>query len=171
MPEAKILQSYAFFVREGVASSARETRPSSFSSYGIGTVMSVQPRNTSQKIVIERAIGGMWRVWDVKREEDKQEFTLTVGELTEQFWKLLNRANPTLAAGTANFVPGSAQTCKGWLQIQTVDEAGNRQNTLELWVDVEITTQDLGRGVIQAQLEVTKIYSTLNSGTVENITY
>jgi hypothetical protein len=171
MSDSKFVQNYVYFVREGVASAAREVKPSSWTAYQIGTVTNLTPRHTGGKIVIDKPIAGVWRDWDVKRETDKLEISITVAELSADFWKLVWHANPTLSAGAANYVPGSLMTAKGWLQVQQYSDAGVIQNTVEIFCDAEIETQDFGRGIIGATWNVTKLYSTLNSGSFANLTY
>lgn len=171
MAKAKLLTAYAFFVRDAAPDAARETKPVSFTGYGIGTVDTCTQRSPTEPIRVERPIGGKWRVWDVIQERDDLEFTLEISELTEQSWKLLMNTDTTLSGGGANFTPGSAGTAQGWLQLQYVDENGDRNNTLEIYANLRIATQTVGRGKIMATIEVVKLYSSENSGTLENITY
>lgn len=171
MPAPKLIQTYALFVREGVSSAAREVKPASFTGASLGTVTDIAWNNEFEEHVFDKPIGGRWVDYDVICERDRLLFTLTIAELTPDFWKLLRAANPTLSAGGANYVPGSQLVSKGWLQVQQYTDGGARNDTLELFSHIKVETQEFGRGLIQARLTGRKLYSTLNSGTFENLTY
>jgi hypothetical protein len=171
MPAPKLIQTYAFFVREGEGGAARESKPSSWNNYSLGTVTDLNWTNELDEIVFSKPIGGRWVDHDVIAQRDRQTFDLTLSELTPNFWKLLRAANPTLSGGTANYTPGETLVTRGWLQIQQYDNNGQRQDTVEIFCHLAITAQTIGDGLIQARLTGRKLYSTLNSGTFENLTY
>jgi hypothetical protein len=171
MSDSKFIQNYVRFVREGVASSAREVKPSSWSAYDIGTVTNLTPRDLGTDTPVDKPIAGVWRTWDMKHEEDKLEISITVSEINAEFWKLVWQANPTLSGGAANYVPGSTLVTKGWMQVMQYNDAAALNNTVEIFCHVKIQTQDFGRGIIGATWNVTKLYSTLNSGSFANLTY
>lgn len=171
MAAPKLIQTFAFFVREGVLSAAREVKPSSWTAAGMGTVTDVSYANEFDEQVHSIPIGGKWVDYDVVCERDRLTFTLTLSELSQDFWKLVRGANPTLVAGASNYVPGSQTVTKGWLQVQARDQNGDLQDTIELFCSLRIETQALGKGYIVARIAGRKLYSTLNSGSFANLTY
>lgn len=171
MPEAKLSQTYVFFVREGVAGAARETKPSSWTAYALGTVTNYSNSTPNDPIVVDRPVDGRWVDYDVIVERDRQTGTLTISELSAELWKLVGRTNPTLSSGAADYTLGDSTQVKGWMQIQIRDQNGELQNTIEMFCYVEIETQDYGRGTVTATLSFRRLLSTLNSGSFANLTY
>jgi len=171
MPAPKLLQTYAYFAREGEGGAARETKPSSWTGFSLGTVTDLNWTNEPDEIVFSKPVGGRWVDQDVIAQRDRQTFDLTLSELSQNFWKLLRADNPTITGGAASYVPGRTMITRGWLRLEQFDNAGLRNDTVEMFCHLTITTQTIGDGLIQARLSGRKLYSALNSGTFENLTY
>lgn len=170
MPEAKIFQHRAYFVRESSGVSDADNKPTFSASDAIGVVNSSTHRNENDFQVFDKPVGGTWVDSEVKASRDRETFTLEVGQVSELFWELVRNVNVTLSGGAASYVPGSKSVHKGWLQIVTVDDDGDTVDTLERWCHIYIDTATIPKGqLVTATINGRKLYSTENAGSFANI--
>lgn len=166
MPAPKLIWTYAFFVR----SDDSTTKPSFTAAHSLGTVTNVDYDVQDDEVVFEKPIDGRLRDVEVLAQRDRELVTLTISELTPEFWKILRGTNPTLSGGAASYVPGSTLITKGWLQVQQYDEDDQLLDVVDRFVRIKLRPQSFSTGLATATFECRKLHSALNGGAFSNIT-
>lgn len=172
MPEPKLIQTYAMFLRESAGVADRDTKPTLvLSTHGIGTVISAEYRHEDDEEVFDKPVDGRWVDYEVYPQRDRELFTLELSELSELFWKLLRRTNPTLSGGSATFELGAALKTKGWLAVVAQDDNGDTIETVYRYCSLKISSHTFPKtGLVTARIEGRKLYAgALNSGAWSNI--
>lgn len=172
MPEPKLIQTYAMFLREAAGVADRTNKPSlSLSTHGIGTVTSAEYRTEDEEEVFDKPVDGRWVDYEVYPQRDRELFTLELSELSELFWKLLRRTNPTLSGGAATFELGAVPKAKGWLAVVAQDDNGDEIETVYRYCALKISSHTFPKtGLVTARIEGRKLYAgALNSGAWSNI--
>lgn len=170
MPKASLLHTTAYFQREGSGSSRTEKPGTWNDSHGIGVVVEVEHRIMRENEVFDKPIGGKWVDYNVIPNRDREEFTLTMSELSLLFWQLLRGT----AATSGSYTPGAVAIARGWLKVQTHDQdsyAGTPLDVIDRWCHLDIETFTVPKtGIVQARIVGRKLYSTLNVGSFGTIT-
>lgn len=172
MPEPKLIHTYAMFLRESAGVADRSNRPTlSLATHGIGTVISAEYRTEDDEEVFDKPVDGQWVDYSVHPQRDRELFTIELAEISEMFWKLLRRSNPTVSGGGATFELGAQLRTTGWMAIVAQDDNGDDIETLYRYCSVKISSHTFGKtGLVTARIEGRRLYAgALNSGEWNNI--
>lgn len=158
-----------YFVPEGTGSN-QTTKPAFTSSSLLGTVGEVNITNEREVVIHEKPVSGVWRDDRVFTQRDRQIFNVTLTELSELFWEILLGDQVVLAGGSASFVPGRIVQQLGWSKLDIKNAADQPQMSVEFWSHASVETADFPvTGLVQVRLRLQRLYSTLNSGNLSNI--
>lgn len=179
MSRALILPGFfAYFVRDGVTvdteTVGRETKPDIDPTSNwprIGEIANADIDLTEQEIEVWQAKPGQVRLQDILLAKSSLDFNLEFDEISKLTFELIFGGAGEI---TANYTPlGKTAPVKGWLKVQQYDSLNQQVNVFDVFCRIQATNLSTPRdnsALVTFTMNVKVLYSTLNSGTLSNLT-
>lgn len=133
--------------------------------------LKITPQLKEREVWGPKPGGGRLVRLDITETGRAFDVTVTIIQNTFLLWELIFGTPPISGAG--GYTPNGATTVtkKAWVKLQQYDEQDQIVNTVEFWARLKITgTPTFGGEGVRYDLEAMQIYSTVQTGTLANMT-
>lgn len=170
-----ILGHHASFFRDGASftvptsgTASRSLKPGAADTgwidLGILSQVSIQHEREEKEIFAPTP--GVMRLYDIIETKRQINIKLTGMEMSPLMFELIF-GTLALTSASTQYNPMEGATKKGWLKLQSYNQADGSFNTVDVFVALKIASEiTSGADIVTADYEARVLHSTLNTGTL-----